>query len=214
MKQPGVEVRPIEQMDRSRGIQRGLLHQRPLPRSQRDRRGQQRLEGRDDHARLRARDVVDHWPSPFQEEFDEILELARQRGLDSDLLTRQRLARSWSKIKIMEINGYRTLTDALQGTHRTAALGACNKMFWSEMHQASMLLAMDILGMQGQLLMGGGSGEAMFGGRQSSSRYPVSSLQSSYFFSRSETIWGGSAEIQRNIVGERVLGLPKEPRPG
>ncbi len=114
----------------------------------------------------------------------------------------------------MEINGYRTLTDALQGTHTTAALGACNKMFWSEMHQETMLLAMDILGMEGQLLMGDASGEAMFGGRQASPRYPVSSLQSSYFFSRSETIWGGSAEIQHNIVGERVLGLPKEPRPG
>ena len=44
--------------------------------------------------------------------------------------------------------------------------------------------------------------------------YPVSPMQSAFFFSRSETIWGGTAEVQRNIVGERVLGLPKEPKQG
>jgi len=42
--------------------------------------------------------------------------------------------------------------------------------------------------------------------------YPVSALQASFFFSRSETIWGGAAEIQRNIVAEKALGLPKEPK--
>jgi len=46
----------------------------------------------------------------------------------------------------MEINGYRSLTDSLNGTHHMAALNVCNKMFWSEHHQATMDLAMDVLG--------------------------------------------------------------------
>jgi hypothetical protein len=150
----------------------------------------------------------------FARELDVIIDEARTRGKDKDPLVRQDLARVWSKIKIMEINGYRSLTDALNDTHNTAALGACNKMFWSEMHQESMNLAMDILGMDGQILRGGADGvEVLPGMRRGRSDYPVDALQASFFFSRSETIWGGTAEIQRNIVGERVLGLPKEPKP-
>jgi alkylation response protein AidB-like acyl-CoA dehydrogenase len=105
------------------------------------------------------------------------------------------------------------LTDALQGTHTTAALGACNKMFWSEAHQETMLLAMDVLGLQSQILQGGAGTEMQLpGARRGNADYPVNNLQALFFFSRSESIWGGAAEIQRNIVGERVLGLPKEPR--
>jgi hypothetical protein len=140
--------------------------------------------------------------------------VARKNGKSADTLLRQDLARAWSKVKIMEINGLRTLTSILKGDGSTVALGATNKMFWSEYHQEAMQLAIAILGMDGQILTGSTDDEFVpgIGRRRGSADYPVSPLQASFFFSRSETIWGGSAEIQRNIVGERVLGLPKEPK--
>ncbi len=148
----------------------------------------------------------------FLKEWEQILAAAQRHGRATDALTRDRLVRSWQRIKIMQVNGWRTLTDALEGTHRAALLGACNKMFWSEAHRDTMELAMDVLGMESQILTGQGPGEASSPGlRRGRADYPVSELQASFFFSRSETIWGGTAEIQRKIVGERALGLPKEP---
>ena len=101
----------------------------------------------------------------------------------------------------------------LNGTHSAAALGATHKMFWSEYHRYVMNLAIDILGLEGQILTGpGDDGGELIRPRRGASDYPVGESQASFFFSCSETIWGGTAEIQRNIVGERVLGLPKEPK--
>jgi len=149
----------------------------------------------------------------FLKEYETIVDEARRVGKSDDELVREDLVKAWSKIKIMQINGYRSLTDALNNTHNAALLGACNKMFWSETHRDYMDLAMNILGMQAQVLTGTGSVAGPSGtthrGRED---YPVSELQASFFFSRSETIWGGTAEIQRNIIGERALGLPKEPK--
>ena len=127
-------------------VQRGLLHQRALSGGERHRRRQQRVEGRHDDAGVRARDLGHDGTPPLPEGVQRDPAGRTDRGKDRDPLIRQRLAKSWSNIKIMQINGWRTLTDALNGTHTTAKLGACNKMFWSEAHQATMDLAIDILG--------------------------------------------------------------------
>ncbi|MGC2485933.1 MAG: acyl-CoA dehydrogenase family protein [Acidimicrobiales bacterium] len=149
----------------------------------------------------------------FLKEWETIVREAHRVGKSDDELVREDLVKSWSKIKIMEINGYRSLTDALNNTHNAALLGACNKMFWSETHRDYMDLAMNILGMRAQVLTGTGAIAGPSGAlRRGREDYPVSELQASFFFSRSETIWGGTAEIQRNIIGERALGLPKEPK--
>jgi alkylation response protein AidB-like acyl-CoA dehydrogenase len=150
----------------------------------------------------------------FLKEWLFIVKEAQRVHKNEDELVRDALVKAWSKVKIMEINGYRTLTDALNGTHNAALLGACNKMFWSEAHRAATNLAIDIVGMEAQILTGEGPLEGPSGlPRLGRSDYPVSELQAAFFFARSETIWGGTAEIQRNIVGERALGLPKEPKP-
>jgi len=214
MRQPGIEVRPIQQVDGSAEFNEVLLTDARCPK-------ENVIGGLNNGWKVamttlgfeRGTSATTSYRR-FRKEFNEILQLAQESGASNDPLIRQRLARSWSKIKIMEINGYRTLTDALRDTHTTATLSACNKMFWSEAHQETLLLGLDILGLQGQILLGqGGEDTLLPGARRAWANYPVNNLQSLFFFSRSETIWGGTAEIQRNIVGERVLGLPKEPRP-
>jgi alkylation response protein AidB-like acyl-CoA dehydrogenase len=73
------------------------------------------------------------------------------------------------------------------------------KIFWATWHRSLGKLAMDVLGPQGEIA--------------EEAPYQLSGLQRMYLFSRSDTIYAGSNEIQRNIIGERALGLPREPRP-
>jgi alkylation response protein AidB-like acyl-CoA dehydrogenase len=215
MRQPGIEVRPIVQVDGSAEFNEVFFTDARCPKDN--------VVGGVNNGWAVAMTTLGFERGTsattgyrrFEKELDEIVEVARRRGVIEDPRVRQRFARQWTKIQIMRINGLRTLTDVLRDGRDPGvkAIGATTKMFWSETHRDTMKLAMDVLGMESQLLSdtaNGGHGGSRARGRDD---YPVSPLQASFFFSRSETIWGGTAEIQRNIVGERVLGLPKEPRP-
>ena len=152
----------------------------------------------------------------FEEEFKLMVEAARANGAIADPQIRQRLAQYYAKWQILRFNGLRSLSATLSGSKDlgVAALGASNKLFWSEMHQRAMELALDIHGADSLLIDSGPASGSWPGAARDERRdgYPVSPMMSSFFFSRSETIWGGTSQIQRNIVGERVLGLPKEPQ--
>jgi hypothetical protein len=217
MKQPGIEVRPIRQPDGSAEFNEVFFAGARAPKDN--------VVGGVNNGWTVAMTTLGFERGTsattghrrFKKELDELIALAQEQGRSADPLVRQGLAAAYSKVKIMQINGYRSLTAALGGSNDAgvAALAATNKMFWSEYHQTVMDLAIDILGMYGQVLTGSGEPEVVpgVGLRRTMGGYPVSVLQSSFFFSRSETIWGGTAQIQRNIVGERILGLPREPRP-
>jgi alkylation response protein AidB-like acyl-CoA dehydrogenase len=218
MRQPGVEVRPIVQPDGSAEFNEVFFTDVRCPK-------ENVIGGVNNGWKVAmttlgfergASATTSH--RRFAKELDQILELATANGAIDRPSIRQRYAKQWSRVQIQRINGLRTLSDTLHGTKQAAALGPLNKMIWSETHRDTLELAMDVLGMEGQVLTGSGGVDEEYvpgyGVRRGRADYPVSTLQASFFFSRSETIWGGAAEIQRNIVGERVLGLPKEPGAG
>ncbi|MEO5724448.1 MAG: acyl-CoA dehydrogenase family protein, partial [Ilumatobacteraceae bacterium] len=131
----------------------------------------------------------------FEEEFRLMTAAAEDRDVLDDPGVRQRLMEYYSKIQILRYNGLRSLGATLAGRKdpAVAALGATNKMFWSEMHQAAMELALDIYGAESMIVTTGPGANSWPGALRDKRRqgYPVSPMMSSFFFSRSETIWGG-----------------------
>jgi alkylation response protein AidB-like acyl-CoA dehydrogenase len=77
------------------------------------------------------------------------------------------------------------------------------KLYWATFHRGLGELAMDVLG----------AAATVIGEEHAQAAYDLGPLQRLFLFSRSDTIYAGSNEIQRNIIGERALGLPKEPQP-
>ena len=132
----------------------------------------------------------------FRRQLDEVLELARKTGRSADPVVRQRLADCWARLYVLRLNTLRSLTGVEGPVAPPQA--SISKLFWSTWHRDLGELAMDVTGAHSMV------GEAL--------PYELSDLQRIFLFSRADTIYGGSNEIQRNIIGERVLGLPPEPK--
>ena len=215
MKQPGVEVRPIVQPDGTAEFNEVFFTDARCP--------ERNVVGGLNNGWAVANTTLGFERGMsattgyrrFDEELRLMIAAARDNGVIDDPLIRQRLARYHSKVQITRINGLRSLTVSITGRKDPAvsALGATNKLWWSEMHQEGMELALDVYGAGAMLrTCGPESWPATMRSPKSPVGYSVTPMLSAWFFGRSETIWGGSSQIQRNIVGERVLGLPKEPK--
>ena len=133
----------------------------------------------------------------FQNEFDEIIRVARENGAAQDPAIRQRIADAHVGLRIMRFNSMRMLSGGGDdGSLQKEAM--IYKLYWATWHRNLGKLAMDILGAESEILDAG--------------PYELNRLQSMYLFTRSDTIYGGTNQIQRNIIAERALGMPREPR--
>ncbi|MFM9370423.1 acyl-CoA dehydrogenase family protein [Streptomyces sp. Da 82-17] len=132
----------------------------------------------------------------FRRELEAIIALAKRNGAAADPLIRDRIARAWTGLEIIRGNALRMLDGVAAGAPGPEA--SIGKIYWATWHRELGELAMDVCGADGLLAAG--------------EPYDLTDWQRLYLFSRSDTLYAGSNEIQRNIIAERVLGLPKEVR--
>lgn len=129
----------------------------------------------------------------------DLVDEARKTGV-SDAVMRQRIAAIWSEHVILDIIRLRTLTARLRG-EQPGPEASIRKIMADEHGQRAMEIARDLIGADAMLI----------GTREGEKTLRSRSWYSGYMFSRALTIGGGTGEVQRNILGERVLGLPAEP---
>ncbi len=149
-------------------------------------------------------------PVAFKTEIDRLLELAKERGVQDDPLIRQRLAWCYSKVEIMRFLGMRTLTKFLGGEN-PGPDASIFKLYWSEYHKVSTELAVDILGADAMHFVGKLPSSA-FSTDSTGAPNDSGSWLGTFLNARAGTIYAGTSQVQRNIIGEMVLGLPKEPK--
>jgi len=146
----------------------------------------------------------------YAAELARLVELVRERGLADDPLVRQRLAWCHTRVEIMRFSGYRVLTSLAAG--RTPGPEASiSKLLWSEYHRIVTELALDVLGAEA-LTPTGRHPVSALGPDEPGAANSSMSWTDTFLNARSGTLYQGTSEIQRNVLGERVLGLPREPR--
>lgn len=142
------------------------------------------------------------WTFTFQRKirrsYEQLVRITRQHGNGSvgDELTRQRLAQSYIEVQLLRLMGYRSLTRLLR-TGQPGVESSIEKVLGSETDQRLQEVAMGILGPYGTTISDARAPEA-------------EDIERDYLYSRSETIMGGTSEIQRNVIAQRILGLPRD----
>lgn len=132
----------------------------------------------------------------FRNELDEIIAAAKANGAANDPLIRQRLAKAEVGLRLMRYGALRMLSQTDHSRIDGAAL--TYKIQWASWRRNLGELAMDVLGQGGEI--------------SDHAEYEWDTLPNLFLFSRSDTIYGGTNQIQRNLIAERGLGLPREPR--
>ncbi len=132
----------------------------------------------------------------FQHETEQVIDYAKKHGLSGEPIVRQKLADAWIGVQIMKYNGFRSITKML-ATGSPPPEASISKLYWSHWHRHLGELEMELMGPWSEVLAG--------------KPYELEEFEASFLLSRAETIYTGSTEIQKNIIGERVLGLPREP---
>ena len=134
----------------------------------------------------------------YARELSGVAELAKRNGAADDPLIRERLTRSWAGLRTMRSYALATMDLGQHGSRPGGDMGPgqdnVSKLLWANWHRELGEIAMEVLGRDGLTLTDG----------------EFDDWQKLYLFSRADTIYGGSNEIQRNIIAERVLGLPRE----
>jgi alkylation response protein AidB-like acyl-CoA dehydrogenase len=211
MRQPGIEVRPIKMISGESEFNEVFYTDAVTPKDQ--------VVGGVNNGWAVAMTLLGYergeaaatLPIRFQAELDRLLLLAKERGVAEDPLVRQRLAWCHTQVQLMRYNGMRTLTKFLQG-HHPGPDAAISKLFWSEYHRQVTELSVSILGADA-LVPTGRPPSSAFQADDAGAPNSSASWVGTFLNARAGTIYAGSSQIQRNIVGEMVLGLPKEPRP-
>jgi len=212
MRQPGVEVRPIKMLSGESEFNEVFYTDAVVPKENvvgGVNNGWAVAMGLLGFERGAAASIA---PIAFEAEFDRLLQLAKDRGVSNDPRIRQKLAWCYSKVQVMRYLGMRTLTKFLAG-HHPGPDGAIFKLYWSEYHKIVTELGVDLLGMDAMAPTGRKPSSA-FSTDDAGAPNDSMSWTMTFLNARAGTIYAGSSQVQRNIIGEMVLGLPKEPKPG
>ncbi len=212
MRQPGIEVRPIKMISGESEFNEVFYTDATTPKDQ--------VVGGVNNGWAVAMGLLGFErgeaaataPIRFAAEVDRLLALAKERGVNNDPRMRQKLAWCYSQVQVMKYLGMRTLTKFLAG-HHPGPDGAIFKLFWSEYHKIVTEIGVDILGMDA-LVPSGRKPSSAFQTDDAGAPNDSMSWAMTFLNARAGTIYAGSSQIQRNIIGEMVLGLPKEPKPG